>query len=294
MPTVEDRYKSATEYVRRAVSTVETRGIRYTIDPISGIVEWYAGKTKTAEPRNQLARIEARWLRAATGDARNEIARDAELLADRVEESLPGAPQDRARTNLFEGEPPSGTPATSYAQEVDNQADEVSGWLRAKTSSATREASSVGKWLLVGGGIALAWKGVDYLRRRSAANETESALNASLVSAARNSSSRRAPAEMCSISLTAHEIEALHFLSSRYASADALFSGLVPTNDDANQALEIEFVDGNGPYEFQIRRADVRKALRATKNDGGDYGAIPNLRSDAVEWLFADETNHER
>jgi hypothetical protein len=196
MPTVEERYKAATEYVRRAVATVEARGVAYTIDPVSGIVEWYAGKTKTAEPRHELARIEARWLRATTEDERGNIARDAELLADRVEESLPGAPQDRARTNLYKGETPKGTPATSYAQEVDNQSGEVWGWIKDRAGSFTHEAWSVGKWLLVGGGIIGGWKLLDFLRERernrlrSASGRTQRALNASLERAAGSRNAR--------------------------------------------------------------------------------------------------------
>ena len=92
-----------------------------------------------------------------------------------------------------------------------------------------------------------------------------------------------------SIRLTRGEIEALHFLSGRYASAEALWDGLVPLDDSADGALSREFDRGNGPYRFQIRAADVRKTLRATKGDGGNYGAIPNLRSDSVDWLLAEE-----
>ena len=42
-----------------------------------------------------------------------------------VEESLPGAPQDRARTNLYAGETPRGTPATTYGQELAMQTCKV-------------------------------------------------------------------------------------------------------------------------------------------------------------------------
>lgn len=196
MPTVEERYKAATEYVRRAVATVEARGIAYTVDPITGIVEWYAGKTKTTAPRNELARIEARWLRATTDSERSKIAREAELIADRVEESLPGAPQDRARTNLYKEETPKGTPETSYDQEVDNQAGEVWGWIKDKAGGAAHEASSIGKWLLVGGGIIGGWKLLDFLRERernrvrSASGRTQRALNASLERAAGSRNAR--------------------------------------------------------------------------------------------------------
>ena len=53
MATAEERYAAATAYVRRAVSTVEARGIAYAIDPVTGLVEWYAGRTKTEAPRNE-------------------------------------------------------------------------------------------------------------------------------------------------------------------------------------------------------------------------------------------------
>src|SRR5690348_3881120 len=102
MPTVEDRYATTTAYVRRAIAVVMDQGVGYSMDPITGLVEWYAGQTKTETARNELARIQARWLRATTDEERGAIAREAELLADRVEENLPGAPQDRQRTNLYE------------------------------------------------------------------------------------------------------------------------------------------------------------------------------------------------
>src|SRR5437660_491586 len=114
MPTVEGRYAAATRYVRRAIATVENQPFTYVVDPITGLVEWYAGRTKTEPARNDLSRIEARWLRATTDIERARVARDAERLADRVQEALPGAPQDRDRTNLFKGERPTSTPTTSY------------------------------------------------------------------------------------------------------------------------------------------------------------------------------------
>src|SRR5437899_98659 len=114
MPTVDDRYRAATGYVRRAVETVEKRGVGFAEDPITGMIEWYSGRTKTETPRNELARVEARWLRATNDKDRVTVARDAELLADRVQESLPGAPQDRVRTNLFKGEVQTSTLETSY------------------------------------------------------------------------------------------------------------------------------------------------------------------------------------
>jgi hypothetical protein len=190
MPTVEERYRAATAYVRRAIAAVEDRGIVYAIDPVTGFVEWYAGTVKTGQPRADLARIEARWLRATRDDERAQIARDAELLADRVEENVPGAPQDRLRSNLFPGETATATPPTTYYGEAATQAGEVWGWVKDKASGAAEGASSIAKSLLIGGGVVLSWKLFDYLRERersrvrSASGRTRRALNASLERAA--------------------------------------------------------------------------------------------------------------
>ncbi|HEY2746780.1 MAG TPA: hypothetical protein VGL86_19260, partial [Polyangia bacterium] len=79
MPTVEQRFQAATAYVHRAITVIEDRSFGYVIDPITGLVEWYAGRTKTEVPRAELARIEGRWLRATRDGERAQIARDAEL-----------------------------------------------------------------------------------------------------------------------------------------------------------------------------------------------------------------------
>src|SRR4051794_26038707 len=181
MPTVEERYRAATAYVRKAIAAVEDRGVVYAVDPVTGFVEWYAGKVKTGQPRADLARIESRWLRATRDDERSQIARDAELLADRVEENVPGAPRDWVRTNLYPGETPTVTPPTTYYGEAANQAGEVWGWVKDKASGAADGASSIATSLLIGGGIALGWKVFDYLRERersrvrSASGRTERA-----------------------------------------------------------------------------------------------------------------------
>jgi hypothetical protein len=196
MATVEQRYTAATAYVHRAIAAAEQVSVGYALDPVTGLIEWYAGKTKTEQPRQDLARIEARWLRATTDEGRATVAREAELLADRVEESLPGAPQDRARTNLYSGEVPKGTPATSYDQEVGAQAHAVWSWLKDTASAGAHQASSIGKWLLVGGGVVLGWKVFDYLRERernrlrSAPTGGERALNASLEQVAETRNAR--------------------------------------------------------------------------------------------------------
>jgi len=182
MPTVEQRYQAATAYVHRAINVVQDRGFRYVIDPVTGLVEWYAGRTKTDVPRTELARIEARWLRATRGDERSQVARDAELLADRVEENLPGAPQNRERTNLYSGEAPTAAPPTSFYGEIADRSAELWSGLRDAAERAAAAASLVEKTLLVGGGLWAAWKAVEYLRSRARTTDEGSphALNESL------------------------------------------------------------------------------------------------------------------
>jgi hypothetical protein len=175
MPTVEERFRAATAYVRKAIAAVEDRGVVYALDPVTGFVEWYAGKVKTGQPRADLARIEARWLRATRDDERSQIARDAELLADRVEENIPGAPQEWLRTNLYSGETPTATPPTTYYGEAADQAGEVWGWVKDKASGAAEGVSAVAKSLLIGGGVVLGWKLFGYLRERERGRERQAA-----------------------------------------------------------------------------------------------------------------------
>jgi hypothetical protein len=307
MATTEERYKAATEYVRRAVLRVETGAFRTPASLLWPVfaTEVYAGRLKTEEVKNELKRIEERWLRAGSDVERARVARDAELLADRTEENLPGAPNDWKRTNLTKGEVARSAPVTSYAQEAVAQTTEVAGgaagWLKDKAERAKNDVYSIGTLLLIGGGIVLGFKLVDYLREREHRLQRDSQtrarrlLNASLVRTAERNASLskkrftppRSPAY--SLRLGRGEIEALHVLRWRYASAAALIDGLVPLDDSADRALGREFDRGEGPYRFQIRAVDVRKTLRATKGDGGDYGAIPNLHSDAVDWVLAEE-----
>lgn len=149
---IEERYKRAVAYVHRAVERVERAGFD------SSVVDWYAARNETAPARNEVARIEARWLRATNDLDRARIARDAELLADRVQESLPGAPQDRERTNLWHGEVPASTPATSFADELERQAHNAWDWTKNAIRQTGNDAASIATWLLVGGGILLAVK----------------------------------------------------------------------------------------------------------------------------------------
>jgi len=194
MSTATERYEAATKYIGRAIATVERPPLSGALFPPLAAIEAYAGSAKTQTARNDLARIEARWLRATTEEDRARIARDAELLADRVQESLPGAPQDRARTNLYKGEVPTATPTTSYAQEVGHQAEEVWHWAKDTAAGVGHGVQQVGKWLLVGGGLLLAIKAVDLIRTRQQRDArrvpTRRLLNASLVRAAERAERR--------------------------------------------------------------------------------------------------------
>jgi hypothetical protein len=176
MATVEQRYQLAIAYVTRAVAAVETPSAWNPID-------WYAGRIKIETARNDLRAIEGRWLRARTDDDRALVARDAELLADRTQEVLPGAPQDRQRTNLAKGEHPTFAPATSYAQEVEHQAGEAWSWAKDTASDVTDGIASIGKLVLVGGGLFLGMKLVDFLKskqRNRRGTPTTKALNRQL------------------------------------------------------------------------------------------------------------------
>src|SRR4030095_10943089 len=76
MRTVDERYAAATRYVDEVITSVESRGIGYAIDPATGKAEWYAGRAKVAPAREDLERIRARWLRATADDERERTARD--------------------------------------------------------------------------------------------------------------------------------------------------------------------------------------------------------------------------
>jgi hypothetical protein len=164
MPTVKERYQAATEYVRRAIATVEEPPLGS--DSLGALVDVYAGTIKTDPVRHELERIEARWGRASSAVERERVARDAELLADRTKENLPGAPQDWRRTNLYPGERETSTPPTTYQEDFDRQAPLAWDWLKHKAGEGQDTASVLGKWLLVGGGLLLGYKAISALSRR--------------------------------------------------------------------------------------------------------------------------------
>src|SRR5215813_13727402 len=184
MATEEQRFKDATDYVHRAIAVVEHGPL--SLSPTLGFLDALAGRYKTETARNELDRIEERWLRATSAAERLRIAREAELLADRVQENVPGAPQDRQRTNLYPGEVPTATPATSYAEEFGRQAESAWSWVKEKGERAGEGLESIGNWLLLGGGVLLAIQIVGLLRdaQRRNARRTHSEINARLVRAA--------------------------------------------------------------------------------------------------------------
>ena len=192
MATIAERYNAATDYVRRAVRHVETGAFR---TPMSlwfpGLAaELAGGQVKTEPVKNELSRLETRWSRAISDIDRARVARDAELLADRVQESLPGAPQDRERTNLYAGEQQSSTAETSYGDAFTEQAGDTWDWVKETASELSGAAQGIGQWLLVGGGILLGIKTIDYLREREekrnerVASAERRRLNAQLVNIA--------------------------------------------------------------------------------------------------------------
>jgi hypothetical protein len=113
MATIEQRYTAAVDYVRRALKVLEPSWWN--------VFEHQAYDEKTKTVRSDLERIDGRWLRATSDKEREAIARDAELLADRTKENLPGATSDWKRTNLYAGEVEHQTPATSFWGELSGE-----------------------------------------------------------------------------------------------------------------------------------------------------------------------------
>jgi hypothetical protein len=152
--------------------------------------------------------------------------------------------------------------------------------------------NAVLKYAVIGGGLFVGYKVLtNFLgAKRSERDDTRRALNTELARVARQASGRRS--RTYSLQLTRGELQALTFLGWRYGSARAFLDGLIPLDESADAALGGEFNRREGPYRFQIRATDVRKVLKATASDGGDYGAIPNLASDAVAWVLGEEREH--
>jgi hypothetical protein len=171
MATIDDRYKAATAYVQRAIAAVKPS----ILNPAR-----YFGGDPTTPVANELAQLQARWLRATNDLDRASAARDAERLADRTQESLPGAPQDRARTNLFRGEQQRATPSVSYLQEAADQVVADWNWLTgnaSETSHAKERAVDAITVLAMAGGIVLAIKALDAVAPHRDGTATAAELN---------------------------------------------------------------------------------------------------------------------
>lgn len=157
MATAQERFDAAAAYVQRAAKAVDG----WTLS----IADAYANRLKVEPVENELSRIRARWLRATSDAERLAIARDAELLADRTEENLPGAPQTWKRTNLARGEVQRATPATSYLKEAGNEAlrdmQSVVDKMKYVGEELASKADSLVKLALFGGAIYLGVHVVD-------------------------------------------------------------------------------------------------------------------------------------
>jgi hypothetical protein len=156
MATVEKRYLDAVTYIERAIATVEKQS---SWNPVTRLIEGYASDTKVENARNELRHVQDRWQRATSETERARVARDAEMLADRTQENLPGAPQDRQRTNLYKGETPKSTPATHYGEEAKAQTAHAIQWVQTKARNVRQKLEEpwrIGTWLLIGGGVVLA------------------------------------------------------------------------------------------------------------------------------------------
>ena len=160
MATTTERYDRATRYAHRAIDYVS--GSFWSTSPL----DYYANREKTKTAEQDLEKVELRWWRAASDAERERIARDAELLADRIKENLPGAPLDWRRTNLGADEVERTTAATSYAEELSTSS--LFDWASHAAGRAADGASRIGALVLLGGGLYVGSQIVGLLRGRQA------------------------------------------------------------------------------------------------------------------------------
>ncbi len=175
MATIHERYDAAAAYVQRAVDS--TKPAQW--NPLR-----YVGDEPTVAIGKGLQRLELEWMRATNDLERARVARDTELLADRVEESLPGAPQNRARTNLFPGEVQRAEPAAGFLRELAGEFSQDWHWLTNRSSIAAEKANDALKLLLVGGGLWLAVKALDAVAPSRDGLRSRAELNRQLEAAA--------------------------------------------------------------------------------------------------------------
>ena len=162
MATATERYNRATSYAHHAIASVSRS--MWSV----GVFDYYGNQEKTKTARQDLERIEARWWRASVESERNLIARDAELLADRIKENLPGAPLDWQRTNLAAGEIEKTQPPTTFASDLNDRANEVWAWASGAAERTTHGVTQIGAFVLIGGGLLLGSQVVSLLRGKQA------------------------------------------------------------------------------------------------------------------------------
>ena len=155
----ERRYEAAKAYVDRAVATVIALGMYSPFDQI-------AAREKTAPVISDAKKLDAKWLRATTETAREALAREAENLADRTKENLPGAPSDWKRTNLYKGEAEKQTAATTYAAAVADEASLRVGQVGQGLGALFSGLGGAAKLALVGGAVFVGFKLVSAFRSR--------------------------------------------------------------------------------------------------------------------------------
>lgn len=166
MATIQERYDTATAYVQRAVTVTK-------LSALNPILLLRPDPANIAA--NELDKLRVRWARATNDLERAVVARDAELLADRIEENLPGAPQDWKRTNLYPGEVPHSTPALSFLSELKREiADD---WMSVDTLETEKNRSSLVPLVLIGGTLVLALLGLDGAAGRREGGDDAAELN---------------------------------------------------------------------------------------------------------------------
>ena len=111
-PTAKERYDAAMLYAKREVAQREAMGLG------TNIIDLLAIRNEIAPFKSDIVKIESLWKKAVGESGKNAAAREAELLADRVQELLQGASQARTKTNTSNrsGIVPTGAPDDGYTE----------------------------------------------------------------------------------------------------------------------------------------------------------------------------------
>ena len=155
----ERRYEAAKAYVDRAVATVLALGMYSPMDALGA-------REKTAPVVSDTKKLDAKWLRATTETVREALAKEAENLADRTKENLPGAPPDWKRTNLYKGETEKQAAPTTYAGAVAEEASLRAHQVGQGLGFLASGLGGVAKLGLLGGAVFLGLKLVSAFESR--------------------------------------------------------------------------------------------------------------------------------